>query len=464
MAAKKSDNRGKGYKPMRLKPGPLLWLLFSAFLSSCNLNLSGAAGTPAAVITPTLTSNLASPTSTPETRTPVPATSTPTFPPVITATPPPATATSAATITATPAPGVKIDVIKMLNAKSGWAVGQFISNTTDDILKTADGGANWKPVTPPEPNRSGKHAAAFFQDINRAWVTYSPISGGTTPTQFTVWRTTDGGASWKPTSTSLSGLTMDGFTTSQIGFSDANNGWLMSVLGAGMNHTYFALYKSSNGGGTWNLVVSPDKNNANMSCSKSGAWFRDANHGFLAGNCFGVVKGLYLYATNNGGDTWSQVNLPPPPAMTDAFTSESVACGADTPYFFDQNNGMLMVTCSNMNNSKTNRWIFRTPDGGTTWSSSPMPRPFGGTFFLTPQKGWYLGQTAVDAFSGVNVYQTTDGGKNWKQISGTQWGGEMDYVDDNNGWVIARSTSGQAFVRTINGGLSYALLIPHLAP
>ena len=41
---------------------------------------------------------------------------------------------------------------------------------------------------------------------------------------------------------------MDGFTTSQISFSDANHGWLLSVLGAGMSHTYFALYTTSNGG------------------------------------------------------------------------------------------------------------------------------------------------------------------------------------------------------------------------
>ncbi len=89
---------------------------------------------------------------------------------------------------------------------------------------------------------------------------------------------------------------------------------------------------------------------------------------------------------------------------------------------------------------------------------------YGGYFFLTSQKGWYLGQTAADAYSGVNVYHTTNGGSTWNQISGTQWGGTMDYVDDNNGWIIAISGSGQAFVRTTNGGLSYALLTPHLAP
>jgi photosystem II stability/assembly factor-like uncharacterized protein len=453
---------------MRVKTGLLLLLLFSTALSACNLNLSGASDTPVAVITPTSPPNLATPTSPPETPTPLPPTATPTFPPVITATPPPPTATPAATstpaATANSAPGVKIDVIKMINASSGWAVGQYISNTTDDILKTADGGLTWKPVTPPEPDRTGKQAVAFFQDANHAWVNYSSLPGATTPTQFTVWRTVDGGASWNSTSTSLSGVTLEGFTTSQIGFSDANHGWLLSVLGAGMSHTYFAIYTSNNGGATWNLKVSPDKNNANMACGKSGVWFRDANHGLLAGNCYGVIKGLYLYATGDGGENWSLVSLPAPVAMTDAFTNESVACGADAPYFFDNSNGMVVVTCQNMNDNHIARWIYRTSDGGASWKSSPMPRSYGGYFFLTPKKGWYLGQTASDVYSGVNVYRTTDGGITWNQVSGTQWGGEMDYIDDNNGWVIAKSGSGQAFVRTANGGLSYALLTPHLAP
>ncbi len=69
------------------------------------------------------------------------------------------------------------------------------------------------------------------------------LPSGAPPTQFTVWRTTDGGASWNPTTTSLSGLTMDGFTTNQIGFTDANHGWLLSVLGVGHEpHLFRPVY------------------------------------------------------------------------------------------------------------------------------------------------------------------------------------------------------------------------------
>lgn len=413
---------------------------------------------------------------------------TPTFPAVITATPAPASATSSAnlatatksaspttapspttasspTITATKGTPVKITGLRMLDVTSGWATGQYINATTDEILRTGDGGKTWKAITPPEPDRSGKKATAFFQDASRAWVNFAQQPGGATPTTFTIWRTTDGGATWKSSNTSLAGISnLESFYTSQIGFRDASNGWLMAILGAGMNHTYIAIYKTSDGGDTWSLIVSPDKNNVPMSCSKSGLWFRDANHGLLAGSCFGVMKGLYLYQTGDGGATWSLVNLPAPAALTDAYTRDGNACGAEAPQFFDDLKGILVVQCSDVNASKTYRWTYRTTNGGATWTSAALPRAWGGFYFLDLNTGWYLGQTAADANTGVAVYQTTNGGSNWKLISGTNWSGSMDYIDARNGWVIAKSGTDLALVRTSDGGVSYQILTPQLAP
>ena len=452
-----------------LKPF-LVPILLLALLAACNL--TSPTGAPATVILPTLTAIIGT-----ATQAPVPPTqaATATFPPVITATPPPATATSVSISTATkvsvpaitPTKGtpVKITQIEMVDPTTGWAIGQFINATTDDILRTTDGGKTWKAVTPPEPNRAGRPAVASFLDATHAWVNYAQLPSSTPPTAFSVWRTTDGGATWKSSNTSLSEISnMEGFTTSQIAFRDANNGWLMSVLGVGMSHTYIAVYKTSDGGGVWSLVISPDKNNVPMSCSKSGLWFRDATHGLLAGNCYGVIKGLYLYQTSDGGATWTVVSLPAPAGLADAFTKDGNACGADAPQFFDAQKGVLVVQCADVAATKTYRWVYETRDGGSSWTSNPLPRAWGGFFFMNVDTGWYLGQTSADSTTGVNVYQTSDGGKNWKQISGTQWSGIMDYVDVKNGWVIARSGNDLAFVRTSDGGLTYQLLTPQLAP
>ncbi len=165
-----------------LKSGPIS-ILVLILLVGCNLN--SPSGTPPAVISPTLPatgvpSTVAAPSTTlPPTATSKPPTQsvTSTFPAVITATPLPATATSAATprptVVPTKATPVKITQIHMVDMNSGWAIGQYTNATTDDILRTSDGGKTWKAVTPPEPNRPGKHAVAFFQDGAHAWVNFT---------------------------------------------------------------------------------------------------------------------------------------------------------------------------------------------------------------------------------------------------------------------------------------------------
>jgi len=444
----------------------VLLAVLAAALAGCNLVGGDTPGT--VVLPPTQAVGFAFPTAVTPAQTALPATpltpaSTPTFPAVITATPKPTTpsATLPPAVGATQQTGLKLTNIKMNDLSSGWAVGHILPATDELILRTSDSGKNWKKITPPEPALSGKKAVAHFLDASRAWVIYAtqpPTSA--IPSQFTVWRTIDGGSSWKSASTNLTGLIGDYFTANQIAFSDANNGWLLAILGNGMNHTYIAVYKTADGGASWNQIISPDKNNVSMACSKSGVWFRDANHGYIAGNCYGVVKGLYLYSTADGGTTWKLVNLPGPAGLADAYTKDSVACGADTPHFFDTQKGSVVVSCSDMNANKTYRWVYQTQDGGTSWNSAALPRNFGGYTFLNSDTGWYLGQTAADATNGVNVYTTSDGGKNWKQVSTTNWGGEMNYIDAKNGWIIARSGSELALVRTSDGGLTYQLITP----
>ena len=201
-----------------------------------------------------------------------------------------------------------------------------------------------------------------------------------------------------------------------------------------------------------------------MSCSKNAVWFRNSAHGYIAGGCFGVMKGLYLYNSGDSGATWSLVNLPAPPGLADAYTKDGNACNATALRFFDDKKGYVTVSCSDMNANKNYRWIYTTKDGGSNWSVSALPRLFGEITFLNADTGWFLGQTAADNYSSVDVYKTTDAGKNWTKISGTNWGGQVDFIDAKNGWVIAKSASDIALVRTSDGGLTYQVITPQLIP
>ncbi len=443
----------------------MIGILCAVMLSACNLNAASKTSTPFAVIT--ATPEVIVVTATPPQATDTPEAPTPTatiFLPTATDTPTTLPTTPPPTPTPTAVTGVKIIDLKMMDQKAGWAIGQYVSLNTDDILITADGGLSWKAVTPNEPNRSGKIATAFFLDMQHAWVSFGAPAGGNLAEKFTIWYTTDGGAHWLGNPFSITRVNPLKFNINQIFFLDTKHGWVKGDAGSGSTAGAVVILNTVDGGASWESVSDPQRKNLDQACPKNGLWFRDVLHGLIGDQCGGGLAGLYLFRTDDGGNTWSNLDLPDPSGATTFFNHQEYFCSLDTPKFFDAQHGTVVVSCSDSNKSKTGRWVYRTQNGGGSWTSSPMPRPFGGYFFLDFDHGWYLGQTGLKNFSGVIVYQTSDGGKNWKEASSTQWGGNMDYVDARNGWVVIQSGGGSALVRTYDGGLSYQLLNPSLAP
>lgn len=59
-----------------------------------------------------------------------------------------------------------ISRFKLLDSSTGWAA------TDHRLLWTTDGGAHWKDISPPNPNRDS-YADVFFQDQVKGWVLFS---------------------------------------------------------------------------------------------------------------------------------------------------------------------------------------------------------------------------------------------------------------------------------------------------
>src|SRR6266516_3657495 len=104
--------------------------------------------------------------------------------------------------------------LHMINLTTGWALGEHA------ILRTSDGGLQWKNVTPPHTVLTRESMAAFLT-ASLAWVA-TPQANGTT-TQ--VLRTTDGGQTWQQSTVQATFLR-------QITFSDSQHGWILSGWGA----------------------------------------------------------------------------------------------------------------------------------------------------------------------------------------------------------------------------------------
>jgi photosystem II stability/assembly factor-like uncharacterized protein len=144
--------------------------------------------------------------------------------------------------------------------------------------------------------------------------------------------------------------------------------------------------------------------------------------------------------TQDGGATWYNVT---PARLYGAPTSS---------FFLDANTGWVTISGAD----PTNGTLYHTTDGGVTWTSTPVP--FGGGFikFVDPMLGWQLvGLGAGMSHEAVAVFRTSDGGTTWSQvfIDDPSVSGSSDSLplvgdkngitalDANHGWVTGAQPS-----------------------
>jgi photosystem II stability/assembly factor-like uncharacterized protein len=260
--------------------------------------------------------------------------------------------------------------LKMISATTavscGWG-SVSVGNEPTIFLKTTDGGITWNCMVQADANRTYVNIKSiYFKDeLNGISV------GGSNYPGTVICRTTDGGTNWIPLST------FAGFSaTSVIGFNDK----LIVAGGSG------DIISSSDFGNSWTTInkhpgetLSSIKiiNNNIYACGTSGAFFKSTDSGksfdmsymTVANKCL-WSKALYFlnenlgYAvsqkgqtlkTTDAGVTWTQV-------MKDSSSNFIDNKGL---YFIDENIGFVAG-----NYGSNVDIIYKTTDGGGTWSSS----------------------------------------------------------------------------------------------
>jgi len=164
-----------------------------------------------------------------------------------------------------------------LDDQKGWALTDATSypGMSIQLLKTINGGTSWEMINTGQPGsitigyaiRSGK---IFFQDENKGWVLGA---------QCDLIKTMDGGETWSAVS-----LPEEYYNTFSIVFSDKEKGIICGET----------TFKTSNGGNSW---IKQDIFDHNM----TDVCFTDSVHGWMVGE-YGDI-----YKSNNGGDSWEQV-------------------------------------------------------------------------------------------------------------------------------------------------------------
>jgi photosystem II stability/assembly factor-like uncharacterized protein len=211
--------------------------------------------------------------------------------------------------------------IQFLDSNYGWAVG--FGGT---FLKTTNGGKNWVL------NKLSKDEflKVFFLDSLNGWIAGSTGYIGPYAPQGKIFKTTDGGKTWK------SWNFYSSFPGNGMGFSDAffttkDTGWVISVN---------EIYSTVDGGDNWNKDVKSREFYYSIS-------FADHSTGWIAG-CIPDEKEEITYMvkkTTDAGKTWIYKKGP---NITGHFDI----------HFIDLNNGWILDSGGR---------IFNTSDGGENW-------------------------------------------------------------------------------------------------
>ena len=242
---------------------------------------------------------------------------------------------------------------------------------------------------------------AQFVNNNTGWMSlYNPVYE-----TFNVYKTTDGGQTWNPSSITVGGLYY---------FVDANNGWMIgnsvSILGdGGLNN----IYHTTNGGTSWVLQKS-NIGDANA------LHFSDLLNGWVVGR-----NGLVL-KTNDGGTTWTAITT----------TGQTSNSNSKAVFFTDANHGWIgssnhdysnnddspsTTVTDNSNSSNVNtdgvgtQFILATQDGGVTWETqdTPVTNSIFSISFWDANNGWFTsdyGQIAHYTYTPPKTVDITAGG------------------------------------------------------
>lgn len=258
------------------------------------------------------------------------------------------------------------------------------------VIKSIDNGASWSQIS-----------TGFNSNFNT--VNIIDNNNIILSTSNSIVKTSDGGTTWKSLSIPNSAVNKTSFTSSLVGHAVCNNGIILKTIDGGQN---------------WYIT----RDNSNITpADYFTVYFVNENIGFA------TREHSNMYKTTDAGETWEEISG----------TSQAIF----DFHFLDENNGFA---------TGEHGATYKTNDGGSNWEQIFFQNGF---ISGTSMFGIYFQDNNIGYVTGMGgrIIKTTDGGNTWTQYSITANFNEIQFLDENIGYV----NSGRNFYKTLNGGISW---------
>lgn len=277
-----------------------------------------------------------------------------------------------------------------------------------------------------------------------------------------IYKTTDGGKTFTLSRSSTAAYPGTSLTAHfrSIAFVSPTRGWAGNLGPGSYDGTVTdtnILFETFDGGTNWTVKPGFPETGMKGLCAFHAL---DSQHIYGGGRVRGPA---YFIKSIDGGTNWTVTNL----------TAAGVLGGIMDVHFKDENNGFLVGMDTNAYNSCTAPYyhgaIARTTNGGLSWevvaSSGVNCAYFWKMSWPSPNVGYAsLQQNSMSPAGNHIVYKTIDGGATWSSNGvpfatigvSTFYSQGIGFVTENEGWVGGDSASGAAnFLHTTDGGLSW---------
>lgn len=309
----------------------------------------------------------------------------------------------------------------------------YAATASGGLWKTVNNGISWKPVFDHENIISMGAVAVDQQDTSVVWVgTGEANNSRSSYWGHGIYKSTDGGQSWKnmglPKSGHIGRILVDSQNTN-------------TVYVAALGHLYSeneerGLYKTTDGGRTWKKVLEVKRDDGKY-IGVADVAISPADPNTLIAAAYDKIRrpwtfnegghGSGIYKSTNGGQSWTKLEGGLPGGFLGRIGLAYAPGNAQVVYAnienvnipgipFEERKRMLEIGIPPKTDQEvagTEMW--RSDDGGISWKKiSPEGEDVGG------YPAYYYQQVRADPNDkdhayvlGIRVWETTDGGKSW---------------------------------------------------